>query len=116
MRRRLQLFGKLHIINPRHIWKDFQIFVAVAMTDRVSTERKLLNKHRSFLLFLTAVKPLRFTKIAFACWAIHVALTMLLAVLYAAFKFQNYNILIIYLCLGWIIPFAFWRQIAKRLS
>jgi hypothetical protein len=58
----------------------------------------------------------RFLKVGFACWGIHIALTMLLAVLFVAFNIQNYKILVTYMAIGWIMPFVFWRQIAKRLS
>jgi hypothetical protein len=59
---------------------------------------------------------LRIVKIGFACCATHIALTMLVAVIYAAFGFTNYNFLMVYLCLGWILPVAFWRFYSKRLT
>jgi hypothetical protein len=55
---------------------------------------------------------------AFACWGIHVALTTLLAVVFAAYDgLQNtYPIVIAYMFLGWLIPFGFWHFFKNRLN
>lgn len=53
------------------------------------------------------------SQVAFACWGIHVGLTGLLAMSLAAYDGleHTYKILMCYMFLGWIIPFAGFKYI-----
>lgn len=61
-------------------------------------------------LFLQRIGPIRSP-------AIHVGLTMIAALLLVVIDgLQHPSFLIAYMCIGWVIPLALWRFVAKRLS